>query len=118
MRSFKSNENIHKKEDGSYYVVSANKCETKLKDNKSSSSFHVNGVHPPFRKDHNSNGGGFILVYVSLRNQILETDDIACLWIEIIPEKGRSFLLGSLYRNPTERVEWIDRFEKFLWKLP
>ena len=26
MRSFKSNENIHKKEDGSYYVVSANKA--------------------------------------------------------------------------------------------
>ena len=25
MRSFKSNENIHKKEGGSYYVVSANK---------------------------------------------------------------------------------------------
>ena len=25
IRSFKSNENIHKKEDGSYYVVSANK---------------------------------------------------------------------------------------------
>ena len=25
MSSFKSNENIHKKEDGSYYVVSANK---------------------------------------------------------------------------------------------
>ena len=26
MRFFKSNENIHKKEDGSYYVVSANKA--------------------------------------------------------------------------------------------
>ena len=26
MRSFKSNKNIHKKEDGSYYVVSANKA--------------------------------------------------------------------------------------------
>ena len=26
MNSFKSNENIHKKEDGSYYVVSANKA--------------------------------------------------------------------------------------------
>ena len=26
MCSFKSNENIHKKEDGSYYVVSANKA--------------------------------------------------------------------------------------------
>ena len=27
MRSFKSNENIHKKEGGSYYVVSANKAQ-------------------------------------------------------------------------------------------
>ena len=26
MRSFKSNENIHKKEGGSYYIVSANKA--------------------------------------------------------------------------------------------
>ena len=26
MRSFKSNENIHKKEGGSYYVVSVNKA--------------------------------------------------------------------------------------------
>ena len=26
MSSFKSNENIHEKEDGSYYVVSANKA--------------------------------------------------------------------------------------------
>ena len=26
MRSFKSNENIHEKEGGSYYVVSANKA--------------------------------------------------------------------------------------------
>ena len=26
MSSFKSNENIHKEEDGSYYVVSANKA--------------------------------------------------------------------------------------------
>ena len=26
MSSFKGNENIHKKEDGSYYVVSANKA--------------------------------------------------------------------------------------------
>ena len=28
MSSFKSNENIHKKEDGPYYVVSANKAST------------------------------------------------------------------------------------------
>ena len=30
MRSFKSNENIHKKEGGSYYVVSANKAANNL----------------------------------------------------------------------------------------
>ena len=30
MRSFKSNENIHKKEGGSYYVVSANKAKSYL----------------------------------------------------------------------------------------
>ena len=33
MRSFKSNENIHKKESGSYYVVSANKASLKFKIN-------------------------------------------------------------------------------------
>ena len=30
LSSFKSNENIHKREDGSYYVVSANKAKCKL----------------------------------------------------------------------------------------
>ena len=30
MRSFKSNETIHKKEGGSYYVVSANKASSKF----------------------------------------------------------------------------------------
>ena len=94
-------------------------CETKLKDNKLTSVFHVNGFHSPFRKDNHTNAGGGILVYV--RNNIiakrrfdLETNDIACLWLEIIPEKGKSFLVGSLYRNPTERVEWVDRFENFM----
>ena len=47
------------------------------------------------------------------RREDLESNDIACLWLEISPSKGKSFLLGSLYRNPTERVEWTDRFEQF-----
>ena len=75
-------------------------CETKLKDNKLTNFFHVNGYHSPFRKDKYTNAGGGILVYV--RNNIiakrrldLETNDIACLWLEIIPEKGKSFLVGS-----------------------
>ena len=47
------------------------------------------------------------------RREDLESNDIACLWLEISPSKGKSFLLGSLYRNPTERFEWMDRFEQF-----
>ena len=35
MSSFKSNENIHEKEDGSYYVVSANKVKSRTADNYS-----------------------------------------------------------------------------------
>ena len=71
----------------------------------------------PFRKGNHTNGGGGIFVYVkdqtmAKRREDLESHDIACLWLEISPNKGKSFLLGSLYRNPTERVEWMGRFEK------
>ena len=42
MRSFKSNENIHKKEGGSYYVVSANKASSvTLQHMKRESVFHA-----------------------------------------------------------------------------
>ena len=30
------------------------------------------------------------------------------------PKKGKSFLIGTLYRNPAERAEWTDRFESFI----
>ena len=40
MRSFKSNENIHKKEGGSYYVVSANK-EIKVAETPKGDDFHL-----------------------------------------------------------------------------
>ena len=41
----------------------------------------------------------------------LETNDIACLCLKITPNKSKSFLVGNLYRNPAERIEWNDRFE-------
>ena len=93
-------------------------CESKLNNSKLTSAFKVQGFHLPFRKDNHTNCGGGILVYVkdhimAKRREDLESNDIACLWLEISPSKGKSFLLGSLYRNPTERVEWMDRFEQF-----
>ncbi|MES9883590.1 MAG: hypothetical protein ABW185_22250, partial [Sedimenticola sp.] len=38
--------------------------ETKLKDNKLSDTFKIDGYQMPFRKDNASNGGGGIIVYV------------------------------------------------------
>ena len=94
-------------------------CETKLNSSKLSNNFNVHGFKIPFRKDNHTNGGGGILVYV--RDQIMakrkkdfETQDVACLSVEITPNKGKSFLIGSLYRSPAERVEWFDRFEMSL----
>ena len=92
--------------------------ETKLKDHKLSTSFNINGFQTPFRKDNNTNGGGGIIVYVrdginAKRREDLETNDISCLWLEIIPVKGKSFLVGNMYRPPDSKVEYNDRFEEF-----
>ena len=93
--------------------------ETKLKDHKLSTSFNINGFQTPFRKDNNTNGGGGIIVYVrdginAKRREDLETNDISCLWLEIIPVKGKSFLVGNMYRPPDSKVEYNDRFEEFI----
>ena len=86
-------------------------CITKLKEHKISSAFTITGFHKPFRKDNvKIGGGGGIIVYVRKdltvkRRADLEINDIECLWLEITPKKGKSFLIGTLYRNPAERAE-------------
>ena len=90
--------------------------ETKLKQHKLSSAFHIDGFHQPFRRDNlKSDGGGII---VNVRNDIiakrrtnLEINNIDCLWIEVLPRKGKSYLVESFYRNPNENSEWLNRFE-------
>ena len=81
--------------------------------------FHVEGYHTPFRKDNDSNGGGGFMVYVknginAKRREDLEINDISCVWLEISQNKGKSFLLGNMYRPPHSRVEYSDRFEDFI----
>ena len=94
-------------------------CESKLKEHKLSSAFKISGFHTPFRKDNTLNGGGGIMVFV--RNELmakrradLEVNNVECLWIEISPRKGKSSLVGYLYRNPAERAEWADRFDTLI----
>ena len=54
----------------------------------------------PFGKD-NMNVGGII---VDVKNGInakrrddLDTSDIQCVWLEITPDWGKSFLIGNMY---------------------
>lgn len=93
--------------------------ETKLKDDRLTEVFKINGFQTPFRKDNDSNGGGGLLVYVknginARRREDLETNNISCLWLEISPANTKSFLVGNIYRPPDSRVEYNDRFEDFI----
>ena len=60
-------------------------------------------------------------IFVYVRNDIrakrreeLETNEISCLWLEITPDKGKSFLVGNMYRPPDSKIEYNDRFEEFI----
>ena len=93
--------------------------ETKLKEHKLNEVFKIPGFQLPFRKDNKTNGGGGIIVYVrdgilAKRRKDLETNDISCLWIELCPKIGKSFLVGNMYRPPDSRIEFNDRFEEFI----
>ena len=72
-----------------------------------------------YLKDNNTNGGGGIIVYVrndirAKRREVLETNEISCLWLEITPDKSKSFLVGNMYRPPDSKIEYNDRFEEFI----
>ncbi len=58
----------------------------------------------------------FMLKMVSMRKRRidLESYDISCILVEIAPEMGKPFLVGSMYRPPDAKIEWNDRFEKFI----
>ena len=89
--------------------------ETKLKGYKITNAFLIDGFQKPYRKDSDSNGGAGLLVYVrnginAKRRRDLETQDIACLRIEVTPENGKSFLVENLYRPPDSKIEYTDRF--------
>ena len=88
-------------------------CESKLKEDKLSSAFKLSGFHTPFRKDNTLYGGEGIMVFV--RKELmakgradLEVNNVGCLWIDISQRKGKSFLVGYLYRNPADKAEWAD----------
>ena len=48
------------------------------------------------------------------RREDLEINDISCIWLGISQNKGKSFLIGNMYRPPDSRVEYSDRFKDFI----
>ena len=50
-----------------------------------------------------------------VRRSDLETDDLECIWIEVIPEHGKNFLVASGYRHSTDS-DFFDRFSLILDK--
>ena len=81
--------------------------ETKLSESFPDAQFHIEGYqYPPFRKDHNKNGGGKI-VYVKeglIAKRILEYENINIdtIYIEITISKRKwclTFAYRSTYNN-------------------
>ncbi|WAR27003.1 hypothetical protein MAR_012707 [Mya arenaria] len=90
--------------------------ETKFNENHKTETFHIDGYQVPLRRDRLFNGGGGLAVYVKqnvncIRRLDLEGDDIEIIWLEIMPTKCKSFLIGSLYRHPESKVAWKEIFD-------
>ena len=70
----------------------------------------IDGFHQPERLDRKGKRGGGLLAYIStafshVRRRDLECDDIELLWVEVMPPRCVSFLVGFLYRPPGSTIQ-------------
>ena len=96
--------------------------ETKFNNDHKTEYFHIDGYQPPFRKDRLEKRGGGILCFVKndvncIRRIDIEDNNIECVWVEIKPKNAKSFLVGSIYRNPDSKVIWKSYFETHIEKV-
>ena len=67
-------------------------------------------------KDRYGGVGMYVLQNVHyVRRSDLETDDLECIWIEVIPEHGKNFLVASGYRHSTDS-DFFDKFSPIMDK--
>ena len=52
-----------------------------------------------------------------IRRIDIEDTNIECVWVEIKPKNAKSFLVGSIYRNPDSKIKWRDFFESHIEKV-
>ena len=81
----------------------------------------VPNYHTPIRKDVEAKLATGLIVYIhqSMKFQIipstqLNTYNIECIWFEIFIKGSKPLVVGFLYQNGEEYVEWFDRFDKMM----
>ncbi len=94
--------------------------ETKIDHSVSDDEISIPGYYH-IRKDRNRYGGG-VLLYVreslpfSERNDLLISDSLEMLCIEITKPHNKSFLIVTWYRPPNSEVSLFNEYETFLRK--
>ena len=90
-------------------------CETFINDYFADSELYLKN-YLMFRKDRQSNGGG-IIVYVKnnypcWQRKDLESDNLETIWLEVKPNKQKSYLFCYVYRPPSSLVSWNPKLFK------
>ena len=80
------------------------------------SSFEINCIQKPCRRDRELNTGGGLIVYIkegiqTCRRTDLENENLECIWLEIKPKKSKAVLDGNIYRPPNSTIQWNESFE-------
>ena len=70
----------------------------------------------PFRKyvENNRGGSSMVIWEKVLTQEDLETNGISCIWLDITPENGKSFLIDNMNCAPDSRIKFNDRFKNFI----
>ena len=91
--------------------------ETRLSSQITSEEVSIDG-YSLYRNDRNRRGGG-VAIYVNNKYQCVHRDEFQCdsiesTWIEIGLRQSKPLIIGTIYRPPEEKVEYIDRLKDHL----
>jgi endonuclease/exonuclease/phosphatase family metal-dependent hydrolase len=88
--------------------------ESRLNSNVDDNEVFISGFNVERRDSERKHETG-LLVYINESVQAkrvphLENHNVESIWLEISLKKTAPILVGFIYRNPEERVDWMDKF--------
>ena len=94
-------------------------AESRLTDKTSADDMQIPGYSKPLRLDPSKPKTTGIIVYHSLslnctRLTKYENYDVESVWVEIILKGSKPLIVGYVYRNPAETVDWKDKFNALM----